>query len=179
MVLKAAAAVVLVVVLWMLFRFAMGLRYEKLAREEARRAEELRGRRVLAEIPQPEGGLVLFLEDAEAFYWAGKTVRKRELLGARMLLNGGVIAACALEGQRLPEPAAPEEYEGGERWEVALYTLAGAADRVSCGALREGVSREIAGRVFDAARRLTTDARAGSGSGSRREPARTTGPTAG
>jgi hypothetical protein len=52
-------------------------------------------------------------------------------------------------------PAAPpaEEYEGRERWDVLLHLREGRTESVPCGTLREGVSREIAARVFEAVRR--------------------------
>jgi len=72
-------------------------------------------------------------------------------VGARLLVNGAVLRECA-RLRTLPPPSAPEEYEGRERWEVALFLESGAEARIPCGALREGVSREIAGRAFEAAR---------------------------
>ena len=62
-----------------------------------------------------------------------------------MLVNGAVLRECAL-----PPPAPPAEYEGRERWEVALFLEGGAEARIPCGTLREGVSREIAARAFEA-----------------------------
>jgi hypothetical protein len=148
---QLAAAALLVAVLWTLLRLALGLRQAKVAREETRRAEEAQGRRVVAEIPLADDRLVLFLEDDEAFYWSGLTARKRGLLGARLTLNGGVMATVARAGQALPEPSVPEEFEGRERWEVVLYTAEGPRI-VPCGSLREGVSREAATRVFERVR---------------------------
>jgi len=130
----------------------MGLRYSKLVREEARRAEEVRGRRVVAEVPTESGELVLFLEDSEGFYWAGNETRKRELLGARLRLNGATVAEAARAGFAPPAPRAAGEYEARERWDVLLYRSPGAPVAVACGSLREGVSREAATRVFEAVR---------------------------
>jgi hypothetical protein len=149
---QLAAAVLLAAVLWTLLRLALGLRQAKVAREETRRVEEAQGRRVVAEIPLADDRLVLFLEDDEAFYWSGLVARKRELLGARLTLNGGVMAMVSRAGQVLPEPSVPEEFEGRERWEVVLYTSAGGPLVVPCGSLREGVSREAATRVFERVR---------------------------
>src|SRR5438552_2293614 len=114
-------------------------------------AEEARGRRVVAEIPLPDG-LLFFLEDDAGFYWGGSEVRKPEVLGARMLLNGGVIGTFSRAGVALPEPPPAEEYEGRERWDVLVYCV-GQTEAVPCGSLREGVCREIASRVFEAVRR--------------------------
>ena len=60
-------------------------------------------------------------------------------------------------GLALPEPSPPEDYVGGERWDVALFLEDGRRVVVPCGALREGVSREIAMRVFEAVRRAVVE----------------------
>jgi len=151
MLLKALLLVVLVVFLWRLFRFAMSLRFAKLSREEARRAEEARGRRVVAEIPLPDG-IQFFVEEGEAFHWGAHAVRKEAIVGTRLLLNGGILGAASREGAILPPPPAPEEYEGRERWDVLVYLSDGLVRTIHCGTLREGVSREIAGAVFGAVR---------------------------
>lgn len=151
---QIAAALALLALLWRLFRMAMGLRYAKVAREEARAAEEARGRRVVAEIPDGDG-LLLFLEDEAGFYWGAESARKRDVVGARLILNGGVLGAFHRAGTELPAPPVPEEFEGRERWEVLVYQADGSTRAVRCGTLREGVSREIAGRVFDAVRAST------------------------
>lgn len=150
MLIKVAAGALLALALWALFRLAMGLRWAKAEREAARSAEEGRGRQVVAEIPLAQD-VVLFLEDDERLYWGGQQVRRAEIAGARLLLNGGIISAFSRNGVRLPDPPPPEEFEGRERWDVVLY-LEGGADRiVRCGEVREGVSREAAARVFEAA----------------------------
>ena len=152
MIVQVLALLALVLALWTVFRFAMGLRWAKVSREGARAAEQARGRRVVAEIPLSDDEIVFFVEDEAGFYWAGRQARKRELRGARLLLNGAVMAAVSRDARPLPETEPPEEYEGRERWEVALYMTGGRDERVACGSLREGVSREIAGRVFAAVR---------------------------
>lgn len=152
MVLQVVAAAVLVAFLWSLFRFAMGLRWAKLSREAARGAEQARGRRVVAEIPQRDG-LLLFLEDAAGYAWGGERAEKAAIVGARALLNGGVIASFARPGAPLPDQPAPEAYAGQERWDVLIYVEGGRVLSVPCGTLREGVSREIALGVFAAVRR--------------------------
>jgi hypothetical protein len=149
--LRVLLLVALVVVLWRLFRFAMSLRFAKLSREEARRAEEARGRQVVAEIPLSDG-VQFFVEEREAFHWGAHAVRKEAIVGARLLLNGGILGAASREGAILPPPPAPEEYEGRERWDVLLYLSDGLVRTIHCGTLREGVSREVAGAVFEAVR---------------------------
>jgi hypothetical protein len=153
MLIQLLAGLVLLAVLWMLFRFAMALRWAKVAREEARSEAESRGRRVVTEIPLSGDELAFFQEEGERFHWGGRSVAKAEIKGARLLLNGNVVGAFSRPGAALPEPPAAEEYEGGERWDVLLYLQAGDCARVPCGTLREGVSREIAARVFEAVRR--------------------------
>ena len=146
------ALLALAALLWWLFRLAMGLRWAKVSREGARSEEEARGRRVVAEVPTGDGTLGFFAEDHAGFYWPRGAASKRELRGARLLLNGGVISAAARTGAALPDPPALEPFEGRERWEVALYLEDGRTETVPCGTVREGVSREIAARVFAAVR---------------------------
>ena len=152
MIIQALALLALVLALWTVFRFAMGLRWAKVSREDARAAEQARGRRVVAEIPLSDDEIVFFVEDEAGFYWGGRQARKRDIRGARLLLNGAVMVSFSRDGERLPDTTPPEEYEGGEKWEVALYVRGGREERVACGSLREGVSREIAGRIFEAMR---------------------------
>lgn len=150
--LRFLALAVLLVFLSSLFRFAMGLRHAKRERERARAAEEALGRRVIAEVPLSETDVVFLTEDGGAFAWGGTEVRKAEIAGARLLVNGAMLQECARPAAVLPPPTPSEEYEGRERWEVALYLEGGREVRIPCGTLREGVSREIAGRAFEAVR---------------------------
>lgn len=152
MVLRALALLLLLVLVWSLFRLAMGLRAAKRAREEARAAQEARGRRVVAEIPLSDVEIVFLVEDEEGFAWGDEAVRRQDILGARLLVNGGVLKECARAGVGLPPPGPPEEFEGQERWEVVVYRREGEPFRIPCGSLREGVSREIAAKAFSAVR---------------------------
>jgi hypothetical protein len=146
------ATAVLVFVLFSLFRFAMGLRWAKVSREAARSEIEAAGRRVVAELPLATGETALFVEDGVGFAWPGTRVLKSTIRGARLRLNGGILAEHAGEGVRLPAPDAAEDYEGRERWDVAVFTEDGAVAVIPCGSLREGVSREVASAVFAAVR---------------------------
>jgi hypothetical protein len=150
---RLAAALALLAFLWLVFRFAMGLRWAKLQREQARAEGERRGRRLVAELPQAES-VVLFLEDAAGFHWGGQAVARQEVVGARLVLNGAEMVSCARPGAVLPAPPRPEEPDGRERWEVVLYLREGRAVVVACGKVREGVSREAAGRVFESVRQV-------------------------
>ena len=152
---RLLALAFLLAALFVVFRFAMALRYAKRTRERARDAEEARGRRVIAEVPLSEEEVVFLTEDEEELSWGRQSVRKRAIVGARLLVNGAVLRECARRESGLPPPAPAAEYEGRERWEVALFLEDGREARIPCGSLREGVSREIAGRVFEAVRAST------------------------
>jgi hypothetical protein len=96
--------------------------------------------------------VVFFVEDHAGFYWAGARAAKPDLAGARLLLNGAVMAQAARAGATVPDPPVPEAFEGRERWDVVLYLRSGEGLVVPCGAFREGVSREIGTRIFQAVR---------------------------
>lgn len=149
---QVLAGLALAVVLFSLFRYAMALRWSKVARVSWREAEESRGRRVVAEIPGPGDEMVLFLADGEGFAWGAERVRRADIVGGRLRLNRGILASWARPGLVLPEPESAEDFEGRETWDVVLYLADGATRVVPCGTLREGVSREIAARVFQATR---------------------------
>jgi hypothetical protein len=151
MLVKLLAAAVFVVLVFRLLNFALGLRAQMRAREEERATQQARGRRVVAELPL-EAGVCLFLEDAAGFYWGENEVGKEQLSGARLVLNGGVVAQAARPGVSLPAPGASAEWDGSEQWEVRLHLAAGGTRQVPCGRLREGVSRDAAGAVFEAAK---------------------------
>jgi hypothetical protein len=145
---RVAAGAVLAVLLFRMFRLAMRMRFTKLERDRERAAQESQGRRVVAELPLADG-IVLFLEDRLGFSWGGSRVECSEIAGARLLLNGGIVAEATREGEALPSPSSPAGFDGSERWEVELL-VAGAIRRVPCGRLREGVSRAAAAQVFEA-----------------------------
>ncbi len=150
MLIRLAALALLLIALWRVFRLAMGLRFAKVSREEARAAEEGSGRMVVAELPLSDAEVVFLVEDADAFRWGRAHVTKRDIGGARLMVNGAVLQEFRAPGESLPAPEPPEEYEGRERWEVRVFRRGGGATAIPCGTLREGISREIAGRVFAA-----------------------------
>jgi hypothetical protein len=152
MLIKVVAAALLVALLWTLLRFALGLRWAKVSREASRRAEEERGRRVVAELPLESGSVDMLLEDDRFFRWDETSVAKDAIVGGRLQLNGGLVAECCRPGTTLPSPGPPEEFDGRERWEVVLHMADGARLSVACGSLREGVSRETAHRAYEAVR---------------------------
>jgi hypothetical protein len=156
LVIQLVALFLFLAVVFHLFRFAMGLREAKRTRERERAAEEARGRRVVAEIPL-EAGIVLLTEDERVFAWGGTSLAKEDVAGGRLLLNGGILREFAREAGVLPPPVPPEEFEGRERWEVAVFLKDGRVARIPCGTLREGVSREVAGRVYAALERSSRE----------------------
>ena len=118
---QIAAGIALAVVLFSIFRYAMALRSAKVARQSWRKAEESRGRRIVAEIPGAGDGMTLFLEDDDGFYWGADEVAKRRVAGGRLRLNRGILASWARPGVVLPEPQSAEDFEGRETWDVVLY----------------------------------------------------------
>lgn len=153
---RLLSAAALSLFLFWLFRVAMGLRYAKLRREEERRAEQAKGRRLVAEVPTHAGDVVLFSEDTSAFLWGEQELRKGEIEGVRLVLNGRVVDTCQRHDVALPPAGWDEEHEGRERWDVLVYLRGGRAFEIPCGTLREGVSREAAQRVFAAVSKTPT-----------------------
>lgn len=151
MLIRVIAGLLFVAFLWSLIRFAVGLRFEKRAREKALDREESLGHRLVAEVPQG-AGMLLVLDDGQALLWGDDRQPYADIAGARMLLNGGILASVARAGVALPERDAVEDDEERERWEVRLYRCDGTTRDIRCGTLREGVSREIATRIFEAVR---------------------------
>ena len=150
---QVVAAAAFLMFAFSLFRFSMGLRWAKVSREAARSEAQDGGQRLLAELPLPTGEVAFLLEDATAFAWGKERCEKSRIQGVRMRLNGGVLAEFVKDGVRLPSPEPPEEYEGRERWDVALFGADGFLGSIPCGILREGVSREVAAIVFEAVKR--------------------------
>lgn len=146
---QVAAGIAFLALVWILFRFAVGLRYAKVVREEARDAQP---GRVVAEIPSAAGDVGFFVEEADAFGWPGGRLAKAEVVGVRLLLRGGAIGSFARPGVTLPPAGVTDEFEGRERWDVEVYCRDGSVVTVPCGTLREGVSRDVAARVFEAVR---------------------------
>ena len=142
-----------------LFLFALGListlRFHHRSRERERRALLAAGRRVLAEIPTPDG-LALFVTDDAHFYWNDRSIAKQTVRLVRILINGAPLATHAAPGYGPDDageidPAALEHPQGisHDRWDVLIGTDAGEVV-VECGSVRERVSQELARTVFDA-----------------------------
>jgi len=153
MLVPAVATILLLVALLSAFRFAMGLRYAKLLREQALLDEAARGRRVVAEVPTTGGQILLFREDDARFYWAETSCAKRDLVAARLLLNGAVVGEAAAGGvAALPAAPGLDSEDLRERWEVVAYRRGATPLTIPCGRLREGVSRDAARAVFESLR---------------------------
>jgi hypothetical protein len=161
---RVCASLLFLAFLWSLIRFAVGLRFEKRAREKALDLEELEGRRLVAEIPL-DARMLLVLDDGDALIWDKERLEYAEIAGARMLLNGRALASVARPGFDPPQGDAGEDVVERERWEVRLYRRDGTTRDLGCGSLREGVSREIATRVFDAVRAAFKATSTGPGAG--------------
>jgi hypothetical protein len=116
-------------------------------RRRAREGEHTLGRRIVAEIPAQDD-LTLFTEDAEQFHYGAQSIDKHQIVAARILINGAVIATCL--SARVTQAAVKttetidDRPEGiaRDRWDVAIDTLDGTVV-VECGAIR-------ARAVFDA-----------------------------
>jgi hypothetical protein len=140
---------------------AATLHYHRQRRERARRAARGSGRTIIAELPQG-ADLVYVTEDAGRFFVGDQPIEKASIRGVRLLVNGGLVSHA---GHTRTEPAATaratadEEAFIRDRWDVLIDTAAETLT-ISCGAIRERVSQDIARRIFDAVSRgLTTPSR--------------------
>jgi hypothetical protein len=149
---QVAAGLLFLGFVWIMFRFAMGLRYAKVVREQARGAREGDGARVVAEIPWRQGDVQFFVDEGDAFSWPGGRIPKGAVAGARLLLRGGLVGAFERPGVTLPPAGPVDDDESRERWDVVVFLDDGSSITVPCGTLREGVSRDVASRVFEAVR---------------------------
>ncbi len=151
------AGIIAVALLLFAASLATTLTVARQRRRRAREAEGAKGRRLIAEIPGDDG-LVLFSEDAGAFYYGARAIGKASIAAARVLINGAPIAAALslrhVAGAAIPPTSFDDRPEGiaRDRWDVALETTEGTI-LVECGAIRERVSQELARAVFDAVRR--------------------------
>jgi hypothetical protein len=154
-------------------------------------AEHALGRTIVAELPISDE-MTLFSEDHDRFYHGEHAIDKEGIVAVRLLINGAPIAEViarrhahraaasrAMPGEeRLGDPARPDPGTGTpavvdeafarDRWDVAIESATGAV-LVECGAIREGISQELARTVFEAVRR-DVDARNGITTRSRELP---------
>jgi hypothetical protein len=130
-------------------------------RQRARDLDRTLGRAIVAELPTADD-LVIVSEDAQRFYYGDRPIDKKSIVAVRLLINGAPLAAYTLRRPAgeppAQEPATAQGFtdvvEGiaRDRWDVAIETAAGTT-LITCGAVRERVSQELARAVFDAVKR--------------------------
>jgi hypothetical protein len=151
------AAVTAAVLLFVAARLATTLQSYRRRRERARDSERALGRTVIVEIPGDDD-LVLFSEDEARFYYGERSIDKDLIVAVRVLINGAPIAAAVSTRHARAEERQPTSFDdqpdgiARDRWDVAIEALNGTTI-ISCGAIRERVSQELARAVFDAVKR--------------------------
>ena len=151
------AALIAVVLLVLALSLATGLHTHNRRRKQTRRAARDRGQTIVAELPG-EGDLTLFSEDQTQFYYADHAIPKDQIHAVRVLINGSPIAVCL--SPRFPSTALAaatsldERPEGiaHDRWDVAIEATSGTT-LIECGAIREGISQELARKIFEAVKK--------------------------
>src|SRR5215208_3785085 len=119
------AGLIAVVLLIVAASLATTLQFFRRRRLRARESERARGRAVIAEIPAAED-LVLFSEDADAFHYGERMIRKDSIAAARVLINGVPIAAAISTGHPGAAALQPTRFEdhpegiARDRWDVAI-----------------------------------------------------------
>ena len=152
------AALVAILLFVFALRLATSLTRDRRRRRSERDELEAGGRTVLAEIPGDEG-LTFFSEEDEAFHYGGQRIPKGTIRAARVLINGAPIAAAVAPGHAeasiIPTEILGDRPEGlsRDRWDVEIDTDGGTV-RVSCGAIRDQVSQELARNIFAAVKRV-------------------------
>jgi len=151
----AIAGLVALALLVVAASLATTLTFYKKRRQRMHDAESDRGRTLVAEIPG-EDDLILFSEDSARFYYGNDAIDKEHITAVRVLINGAPIAAfLSRRAASHPQATAFDDRPEGiarDRWDVAIETVTGPT-LVSCGAIRERVSQELARAVFDAVKR--------------------------
>ena len=128
-------------------------------RRRQRDAQVVLGRTIVAELPIADE-LVLFTENEASFYYDDGRIAKRDITGARVLINGITIASIrsrrvfpdAPTAKPRETPAEIEERPEGiarDRWDVIIETTSEPIT-VPCGDIRERVSQELARAVYAA-----------------------------
>ena len=129
------------------------LTYYRRRRERTRESELQQGRRIIVEIPT-DPDFTYVTEDRDCFYYGDTPVAKRDIMAARVLINGSPIAAV-VSPRWASEERQPTSFEdrpegiARDRWDVAIETTQDTV-LVECGAIRERISQELARKVFDA-----------------------------
>jgi hypothetical protein len=145
------AGLVAVSLLFFALLVAATLHYHRRRRERARGAATVRGRKLIAELPQGVD-LVYFAEDDNGFYYGDRPIEKDAIRGVRLLVNDRVVSQAGDVGTAPPATTtatADEEAFIRDRWDVVIDT-ASASVTISCGAIRERISQDLARRIYDA-----------------------------
>ncbi|HEX2443527.1 MAG TPA: hypothetical protein VHJ77_06240 [Vicinamibacterales bacterium] len=145
------AGLVAVVLLLFALLVAATLHFHRRRRERARGAATTLGRKLIAELPLGVD-LVYFAEDDDRFYHGDQQIEKGAIRGVRLLVNDRVVSHIGDVGTAPPAPAtatADEQAFIRDRWDVVIDT-ASASMTISCGAIRERISQDLARRIYDA-----------------------------
>jgi hypothetical protein len=145
------AGLVAVALLLCALLVAATLHFHRRRRERARGAATASGRKLIAELPLGVD-LVYFAEDDHRFYHGDQQVEKNAIRGVRLLVNDRVVSYAGDVGTAPPAPAtatADEEAFIRDRWDVVIDTSS-ASLTISCGAIRERISQDLARRIYDA-----------------------------
>jgi hypothetical protein len=148
------AALVAAALIFVALSLLTTLHFYRKRHRRAREEQIARGRTIIVELPtDPE--LTLFSEDGEHFYYGDTAIDKREIMAARVLINGSPIATIVSPQWRSAGTIEPTSFDdrpegiARDRWDVAIETASGPL-LVECGAIRERVSQELARKIFDA-----------------------------
>jgi hypothetical protein len=145
------AGLVAVALLLFALLVAATLQYHRRRRDRARGAATVHGRKLIAELPQGVD-LVYFAEDRECFYYGDQQIEKDAIRGVRLLVNDRVVSHKGDIGTAPPAAAtatADEQAFIRDRWDVVIDTTSGSVT-ISCGAIRERISQDLARRIYDA-----------------------------
>lgn len=148
------AAIVALLLLFVAASLATTLHFHRRRRRQVRKAEQARGRTIVAELPTSDE-LTLFSEDPRQFHYGALSIDKDRIVAVRVLINGSPIATVESARHSADAKRHPtffdDRQEGiaRDRWDVAIETDAGAV-LVECGAIRERVSQELARAIFEA-----------------------------
>ena len=145
------AGLVAVALLLFALLVAATLHFHRRRRERARGAATARGKKLIAELPLGVD-LVYFAEDDDRFYHGDQQIEKDAIRGVRLLVNDRVVSQMGDVGTAPPASAtatADEEAFIRDRWDVVIDTSS-ASVTISCGAIRERISQDLARRIYDA-----------------------------
>jgi hypothetical protein len=154
------AGLVAVALLLFALLVAATLHFHRRRRERARGAATARGRTLIAELPLGVD-LVYFAEDGDRFYYGDQQLDKDAIRGARLLVNDRVVSHTGEVSTAPPAPAtatADEEAFIRDRWDVVIDTSSGSVT-ISCGAIRERISQDLARRIYDAVAHVVSGTR--------------------